>query len=108
MFQELKRKKLTQDGRNRKERIVDKVFYERNQSKMIMGLYSTVLPLLKEFVLLFEMKEPLIHQLHEEQVILGICHSNNCYFVFKNIPKAYFNTHHMVSKVDKNIHDTNC
>ncbi|XP_071149982.1 uncharacterized protein [Mytilus edulis] len=37
---------------------------------MVMGLYSSVFPLLKNFVLLFEMKEPLIHQLHEEQVKL--------------------------------------
>lgn len=33
-----------------------------------MGLYSSVLPFLQQFVKLFEMKEPLIHELHEQQV----------------------------------------
>ncbi|XP_071134229.1 uncharacterized protein [Mytilus edulis] len=37
---------------------------------MIMGLYSSVLPLLKQFVLTFEMKEPMIHELHEQLVKL--------------------------------------
>lgn len=51
-------------------RIVDKLFHERKLAKLIMGLYSSVFPLLKSFVILFEMKEPLIHLLHEEQVRL--------------------------------------
>lgn len=70
------KKKLTKDGRDRKLRIVDKLFHERKLAKMIMGLYSSVFPLLKSFVILFEMKEPLIHLLHEEQVILGITYEN--------------------------------
>ncbi|XP_064607853.1 uncharacterized protein LOC135472323 [Liolophura sinensis] len=37
---------------------------------MVMGLYCSVFPLFKHFVLLFEMKEPLIHQLHESQLKL--------------------------------------
>ncbi|XP_076109456.1 uncharacterized protein LOC143078481 [Mytilus galloprovincialis] len=63
-------KNLTKDGLERKKRIVGKVFYERSYTKMIMGLYSSVLPLLKQFVLTFEMKEPMIHELHEQLVKL--------------------------------------
>lgn len=67
------KKKLTKDGKDRKLRIVDKLFHERKLAKLIMGLYSSVFPLLKSFVILFEMKEPLIHLLHEEQVIFKSC-----------------------------------
>jgi len=71
-FQDLTQKKLTKDGRDRKDRIIHKIFTERAFSKMVMGLYSSVFPLLKNFVLLFEMKVPLIHQLHEEQVCVCV------------------------------------
>lgn len=64
------KKNLTKDGKDRKLRIVDKLFHERKLAKLIMGLYASVFPLLKSFVILFEMKEPLIHLLHEEQVRL--------------------------------------
>lgn len=63
-------KKLTKDEKDRKLRIVDKLFHERKLAKLIMALYSSVFPLLKSFVILFEMKEPLIHLLHDEQVRL--------------------------------------
>lgn len=67
-MQELINKKLTKDGKDRKDRIVLRLFTERKLTKMMIGLYSSVLPLLKNFVLLFEMKEPLIHELYEKQV----------------------------------------
>ena len=68
-MQELIYKNLTTDGKDRKDRIVHRLFTERKLTKMMMiGLYSSVLPLLKNFVLLFEMKEPLIHELYEKQV----------------------------------------
>ncbi|XP_062595254.1 uncharacterized protein LOC134256589 [Saccostrea cucullata] len=67
---ELKKKNLTKDGKDRKRRIVEKLFVDRKSIKLILGLYSSVLPMLKEFVVLFEMKEPLIHQLHERQMDL--------------------------------------
>lgn len=42
-------KKLTKDGKDRQLRIVDKLFHERKLAKLIMGLYSSVFPLLKSF-----------------------------------------------------------
>lgn len=65
-------KQLTKDGKERKDRIVTRIFTQRTQTKLIMGLYTSVLPLLKSFVTLFEMKDPLIHQLYEEQVSILI------------------------------------
>lgn len=67
-MQELINKKLTKDGKDKKDRIVHRLFTERKLTKMMIGLYSSVLPLLKNFVLLFEMKEPLIQELYEKQV----------------------------------------
>lgn len=46
---ELLKKKLTKDGKDRQLRIVDKLFHERKLAKLIMGLYSSVFPLLKSF-----------------------------------------------------------
>ncbi|KAK3096276.1 hypothetical protein FSP39_025218 [Pinctada imbricata] len=66
--QELQKKKLTKEGRDRKQRIADKLFEERKPAKLVLGLHASVFPLLKSFVMLFETKEPLIHLLHEEQV----------------------------------------
>lgn len=63
-------KKITKDGKDRKWRMADKPFHKRKLAKLIMRLYSSVFPLLKSFVILFEMKEPLIHLLHKEQVRL--------------------------------------
>lgn len=60
-------KNLTEDGRKRKNRIIEKIFHLRNQTKMTMHFYVATLPLLKEYVCLFENKEPMIHKLHEKQ-----------------------------------------
>lgn len=67
-MQELTFKKLTKERKDRKDIIVHRLFTERKLTKMILGFYSSVLPLLENFVLLFEMKQPLIHELYENQV----------------------------------------
>ena len=51
-----------------------------------MGLYSSVLPLLKQFVLTFEMKEPMIHELHE-QLVSANAKNNVPYIQQKNTKK---------------------
>ncbi|XP_060084683.1 uncharacterized protein LOC132563943 [Ylistrum balloti] len=66
----LSKKSLTKDGRDRKDRILGKIFDERMLIKLVLNLYSSVLPLLKNFTLLFEMKEPLVHILHDKQLEL--------------------------------------
>ena len=37
---------------------------------MIMSVYTAVLPILKKYVMLFQMTEPLVHMLNEKQVEL--------------------------------------
>lgn len=63
----LRNKKLTNDGKKRKERIFSKLYYFRKKLQLIMHFYTSVFPLLKKYVCLFQMKEPMIHKLYEEQ-----------------------------------------
>jgi hypothetical protein len=62
----MKKKSLTQDGKNRKERIVTKVLYEIQKTMLHVNLYMAILPLFKSFILTFELKEPMIHRIHDE------------------------------------------
>ena len=63
----LRANNLTDDGRNRKKRIVEKVLYKDMQTMLIMLFYQAVLPLLKNYVVLFQNNAPLVHKLHDRQ-----------------------------------------
>ena len=56
-----KQKKLTDKGKERKGRIVTKLFYEKLTRLLTSDLFMSVLPLFKSFILAFEQKEWLIH-----------------------------------------------
>lgn len=60
-------KNMTEQGKNRKERIGQKLFHSQIRTKLIMGIFSSVLPLLKAYILLFQSSTPLIHILYEKQ-----------------------------------------
>ncbi|XP_023930192.1 uncharacterized protein LOC112041353, partial [Lingula anatina] len=60
-------KTLTADGKKRKERLVERLFYNRRKTRLILSFYIAVLPMLKSYVCLFELKEPMIHLLHNQQ-----------------------------------------
>ena len=62
-----KQKTLTPEGRKRKDRIVDKIIYKEKETRLTLNFYVAVLPLLKEYVLLFQNRRPLVHRLHERQ-----------------------------------------
>ena len=61
---------MTKDGKERKERINDKLFYERRKTKMLLSIYAATLQILKEYTLLFQGKDPMIHIIHDEQTRL--------------------------------------
>ena len=65
-------KNLTDDGKERKERIVDKVLFKDMQIMLIMLFYQAVLPLIKNYVVRFHSNVPLFHELHDrpEQLFL--------------------------------------
>lgn len=64
---EEKAKNFTDEGKKRKSRIVRKVLYEERKTKLELNFFVSVLPLLKDYVLLFQTKNPMIHKLHDEQ-----------------------------------------
>ena len=61
---------MTEDGKTRKKRIIERLFYKSKKTKLIMNFIIASMPMLKEYVCLFEMKSPLIHLLHEKQFTL--------------------------------------
>ena len=63
-------KNMTEDGKSRKRRIFQKLIFQREYTGSILNLYSSVLALLKQYVCLFELKEPMIHKLHDQQAQL--------------------------------------
>lgn len=64
----LSRKNMTEEGKRRKKRICEKIFYTRFDTLLTLNFYCSVLPLLKNYVMLFESKTPLIHKLHDKQL----------------------------------------
>lgn len=67
MERELNAKKSMDNGKKRKNRIADKLIIHNKKTMLIMHLYMSVLPLLKEYICLFQAKEPLVHLLHNKQ-----------------------------------------
>ena len=63
-------KKMTKEGAERKERIIHKLFYERKTTRILLSLYASVLEVLKEYTVMFQAKEPMVHVLHDEQTRL--------------------------------------
>ena len=61
----MKQKKLTDDGKKQKERIITKLFYKQSTLLLNSNLFLSVLP---SFILTFEQKEPLIHRLHRSLI----------------------------------------
>lgn len=68
--QKIGEKNMTELGIQRKTRITQKLFEKQLLTKLIMGVFIAVLPMLKEYVLMFEHATPLIHTLHDKQMEL--------------------------------------
>ena len=60
-------KNMTTDGKNRKKRIYQKLFFFREKTRIMMKIYGSVLPMLKKYVMLFQTSQPLIHKLNDKQ-----------------------------------------
>ena len=67
----LRKKKLTEDGQKRKDRIIHRLFIQSKQTLLCVNFFCAVLPLLKRLVLLFQTQKPMIHVLHHEQFSLA-------------------------------------
>lgn len=63
----LAEKNITEAGKERKNRITQKLFVNSLTTKLITNLFVSVLPLLQEYVKLFQSGIPLVHKLHDKQ-----------------------------------------
>ena len=73
----------TKEGKERKLRLLDKVFFNRTWTLLVMEFYLKTLPLLKSYVMFFQSGGCLIHHLHPKQheLFSGFCKnflSPNC------------------------------
>lgn len=66
----LAKKNMTPAGEGRKSRIVKKLFEANLQTKLVLNLFLSVLPLLQEYVKLFQSDSPLVHKLFDKQLEL--------------------------------------
>ena len=60
----MKQNELTDEGKECKGKIGTKLFYKKSTLLLNSNLFMSVALLFKSFILIFEQKEPLIHQLH--------------------------------------------
>ena len=65
---DLTKKSMTDKGKLRKKRIVEKIFFSCPKTLLHLSLYQSVLPIMKSYVMVFQRKETLIHKLHDNQL----------------------------------------
>ncbi|KAI9525188.1 hypothetical protein NQZ68_009396 [Dissostichus eleginoides] len=66
--QDLRKKGMTQVGKDRKERVVKKLWFESLNTNLHLSVYLGVLPILKEYVMVFQGSQTLVHKLHDKQL----------------------------------------
>ena len=62
--------KLTKSGRERKRRIAAKLFHNRNDTLLLANVIVSILTIFKSFILTFEQKEPMVHRLFDDIVLV--------------------------------------
>ena len=76
--EDLVKKGMTDKGKSRKKRIVEKVFFSYPTTQLQLSVYINVLPILKTYVMVFQKKETLIHKLHDNQLQV-FCNFLGCF-----------------------------
>lgn len=64
----LSEKKSTKEGKQRKESILDALFYTSEDTMLQLQVYTSVLSIFKEYVCVFQTQSPMAHKLHDFQV----------------------------------------
>lgn len=85
----LKKKSLTNEGKNRKQRIIQGLFEQRKKTLLQMGIYKTVLPTFNSYLKKFQEKNISLHLIHIE-----------LYKLTKQF-LSYFIKHEAISTADK-------
>lgn len=93
----LKKKFLTDDGKSRKKRIVQRLFVQQKKTLLYIGVYQSVLPHFNKYVKLFQSKESLLHELHVQ-----IFNLTKQFFTFflKHELVSSIKTYHDILKID--------
>ncbi|XP_034146338.1 uncharacterized protein LOC109615009 [Esox lucius] len=68
--EELNRKGMTPQGRERKKRVCQKLWHEETTTVLRLSIYMGVLAILKEYVMIFQGSQTLVHKLHDRQLEL--------------------------------------
>ncbi|KAK9976852.1 hypothetical protein ABG768_018673 [Culter alburnus] len=101
----IRSKNFTNEGKMRKARIYKKVFFEEKRTLLELHFYASLLPMLKQYTLLFQCKEPKIHRLHDEQEIL-LKEFLSCFIKPKKLvnrdPSAGYEATSILEKLGKN------
>lgn len=63
---------FTVAGKDRKLRLVNKIFILGEQTLILLNLYVSILSILKEYIVFFQKREPVVHRLHDKQTELLI------------------------------------
>ena len=58
---------LTKGGKDRKLRLFEKLFVMIKETLAVLRVYKAVLPTLREHVLFFQKREPVVHRLHDKE-----------------------------------------
>ncbi|KAL0978791.1 hypothetical protein UPYG_G00175240 [Umbra pygmaea] len=66
--EDLSKKGMTQLDKDRKKRVVRKVWHEATITELHLSVYTGVLPILKEYVMVFQGSQTLVHKLHDKQL----------------------------------------
>ncbi|KAL6473267.1 hypothetical protein MHYP_G00194550 [Metynnis hypsauchen] len=66
----LAKKGMTPQGRERKKRICQKLWHEETTTVLQLSLYKGVLAILKDYVMIFQGSQTLVHKLHDRQLEL--------------------------------------
>ena len=82
----MSKKTLTDDGKARKRRIIEKTLVKSKKSSLIMHFYQSALPMMKSYVCLFQSKKPLIHLIYDklEELFKNFL---SCFLKPESIPK---------------------
>ncbi|XP_071506624.1 uncharacterized protein [Diadema antillarum] len=67
MQNSMKKKKMTKEGRERTNIILHKLFFVGPKTKVLLHIFTSVLPMLKSYVMLFQRDASMIHLLNDEQ-----------------------------------------
>ncbi|XP_030272286.1 uncharacterized protein LOC115581383 [Sparus aurata] len=72
--EELNRKGMTPQGSERKRRVCQKLWHEETTTVLRLSIYMGVLAILKEYVMVFQGSQTLVHNLHDRQLELFLAY----------------------------------